>query len=453
MKSNIDFGNENTGKALFKMAMPLFLATVLMLAYNLVDSIWVGNLLGENGYAALTTAGSVSLLLYALTNGIGNGTAIVMSRLVGNKNIKRINEMAGTVLLVSVLFSLSVTAILELSLDRILLIFKTPVSIYSDAGIYLAIFLLGYAAIFLYMQLTSIYRSFGDPVFQMKGMLLGTLINLISDPFFIKAFGISGAAAATVLSQVLCLIFAVIYGRKKAYFTPDLKGCNMENIVFFIKTVIPASMQNCIPAVSSMVMVILVNRYDVTTIAAYGVIKNIENFLFYPAMAMNMAMITITGQLYGAGKVERIRDYMKTALIYGSLTECVLTFLVLCFSGNISMAFVHEREIADIVSHGLLIIGAGYPCYMVTNIFLGNLSGKGKVNLSMILMFFYYIVIRIPLAGIFMNGPLGLDGMWLSFLISHISAVVIACLLNIHEQTEQSSCIVLSGTLTKGDAL
>lgn len=70
MKSNIDFGNENTGKALFKMAMPLFLATVLMLAYNLVDSIWVGNLLGENGYAALTTAGSVSLLLYALTTGM-----------------------------------------------------------------------------------------------------------------------------------------------------------------------------------------------------------------------------------------------------------------------------------------------------------------------------------------------------------------------------------------------
>ena len=454
MKNKIDFANENTGKALFQMAMPLFLATVLMLAYNLVDSIWVGNLLGENGYAALTTAGSVSILLYAFTTGVGNGTAIVVSRLVGNKDEKKIRKITGAILLISALFSVLLTAVLEFSLDRILQIFHTPMDIYRDAWIYLAIFLPGYVAVFLYMQLTSIYRSFGDPVFQMKGMFLGTLINLITDPLFIRSYGISGAATATVLSQVICLVFAILYGRKKAYFSPNLNGCNRENVKDFVTTVIPASMQNCIPAISSMVMVILVNRYDVTTIAAYGVVKNIENFLFYPAMAMNMSMITITGHLYGAEKPERIKDYMKTALIYGTLIEGILTVLVLFSSGRISMAFVHEEVIASIASRGLWIIGIGYPCYMITNIFLGKLSGMGKVNLSLLLMFFYYIVIRLPLALILMDSPLRLDGMWFSFLISHISAVLIAVLLDhilCRAPKEYPSAIRTADTHTKGE--
>ena len=268
----------------------------------------------------------------------------------------------------------------------------------------------------------------------MKGMLLGTLINLVADPVFIKALGISGAAVATVLSQILCLIFAILYGRKKAYFALTLKGVSMEQLFLFLKTVIPASAQNCIPALSSMIMVILVNSFDVTTIAAYGVLKNIENILFYPAMAMNMALIAIIGQLYGAKRDDRIRDYMQAALRIGVLIEAVLTGFVLIFSSNISMAFVKETAVAEIVSHGLLIIAIGYVCYMITCIITAKLSGMGKVNLSMALMFIYYIVIRIPLASVLIHSSLGLDGMWTAFVISHISAVILAYLVSVIQE-------------------
>lgn len=430
MKKKIDFVNEETRTALCKMVVPLFMAMILMLAYNLVDSIWVGNLLGEGGYAALTTAGSVSILLYALTTGIGNGISAIISQLVGAGDRKKTEEMIGTVLVISVAFAAAVIILLECFLNRLLMVFQTPAEIYADAGSYLSIFLSGYVAIFIYMQLTSIYRSFGDPVFQMKGMLVGTVINLVADPLFIKAFGISGAAIATVLSQILCLLFAVIYGKKKAYFRPRLSGCSPEQIVQILKTVVPASTQNCIPAVSSMVMVILVNRFDVTTIAAYGVVKNIENILFYPAMAMNMALITIVGQLYGAKQDDRIKDYMKTALISGTAMEAVLTVLVLIFSTQISMAFVKETAVAAIVSRGLKIIGIGYLCYMATSIFTAKMAGMGRVNLSMALMFVYYIVIRVPLAAVLIRGEIGLDGMWTAILISHLTALLVAFLID-----------------------
>lgn len=428
MKQKIDFVNGDTGKSLLKMVMPLFMAMILMLAYNLVDSIWVGNLLGESGYAALTTAGSISILLYAITTGIGNGTSVVISQLVGAGDRKKANEAIMTSIVMSIVFAVAVIAVLECLLNQLLMVFQTPDDIYSDAKDYLAIFLIGYVAIFIYMQLTSIYRSFGDPVFQMKGMLMGTIVNIVADPLFIKAFGIKGAAIATVFSQVLCLLFAIIYGKKKAYFSLNLKELNGSRAFSILKTVVPTSAQSCVPAISSMVMVILVNQFDVTTIAAYGVVKNIENILFYPAMAMNMALITIIGQLYGAKRKDRIKAYMKTALIDGALMEIVLTVLVLVFSTQISMAFVREAAVAVIVSHGLKIIGVGYLCYMLTNIFTAKMAGMGKVNLSMILMFVYYIVIRVPLAIILIRGSLQLDGMWIAILISHLAAVLLAFL-------------------------
>ncbi|MCR4591220.1 MAG: MATE family efflux transporter [Lachnospiraceae bacterium] len=422
----IDFINGDAGKSLLKMVIPLFAAMVLMMAYNLVDSVWVGNLLGESGYAALTTAGAVSMILYALTTGISNGVAIVVSRLVGEGDRKKTDKAISTVMIVSMIFAVSLTVILECFLNRILKVFNTPEAIYGDAGSYLSVFLLGYGALLLYMQITSTFRSFGDPVFQMKGMILGTVINIISDPIFIKAFGIKGAAAASVLSQIICLIYAFLYERKRAYFKYSIKEFSPEMIPGILKTAIPASAQNCFPALSSMIMVILVNRFDVTTIAAYGVVKNVETILFYPAMAMNMALITIVGQLYGAGRGDRIREYMKKAFIIGILLEAALTVLVLIFSTHISMAFVKEEAVAAIVSHGLKIIGIGYICYMITNIYTARMAGMGKTQLSMLLMFFYYLVIRIPLAAVLVSSALELDGLFIAMLISHVVAALLA---------------------------
>ena len=106
MKSKIDFINSDTRKSLMKMILPLFAAMVLMLAYSMVDSIWVGNLLGENGYAALTTAGSISIILNAIAMGISNGASIIVSQLVGKGNQKESNEAVSTVLVSTGVFCL-----------------------------------------------------------------------------------------------------------------------------------------------------------------------------------------------------------------------------------------------------------------------------------------------------------------------------------------------------------
>ncbi len=309
MKSKIDFVKGDTTKSLLAMVMPLLAAMILTMTYNLVDSLWVGNLLGESGYAALTNSTAVILILSAVAMGCSNGIAILVSQTVGAGKKEKAEGMIATILLLSVIFSVFITIILEFNLHTILQMMRTPAELMDAAYGYLSIYLLGYSAIYLYMQFTAVFHSFGDPFFQMKGMLLSTILNAVIDPIMIHFMGLSGAAWATVFSELLCLVYALIYQSRKKMFQIRFKNASLTYIKPILSCAIPAAIQNCMPAISSAAMLFLVTQYGVTTIAAYGVTNKLEILLFYPAMAMNMGLTTIAGQCYGAKRMDRVRDY------------------------------------------------------------------------------------------------------------------------------------------------
>ena len=411
MNSKIDFVNGKTGTSLLKMVMPLLMAMFLTMAYNMVDSLWVGNLLGENAYAALADSTALILILNAIAMGAGNGIAILIAHVVGAGEKQKAERMVGVVVFLSVLFSL-----------------QTPQEIFNDAYGYLSIYLLGYVFLYLYVQFTSIFRAYGDPMLQMKGMFFTTLFNAVIDPFLIRLMGLNGAAWATVLSEVLCLGYAILYYRKKKLFSIDMKGIWKEHayVTQILSDAIPSALQQCMPAISSAVMVVLVSSFGVTSIAAYGVTNKLEIFLFYPAMAMNMALVTSVGQCAGAGRIDRVKDYMKFACLIGSIFVGVVSVLIILFAGQLSHLFVPADAAAEIVKRFFSIISIGYVMYMLTSCFLGELSGLGKSGFSMLLFFVYYIVVRVPLASVFVRTSLGLDGIWVSILISHVLAAVLA---------------------------
>lgn len=169
-----------------------------------------------------------------------------------------------------------------------------------------------------------------------------------------------------------------------------------------------------------------VTRYGVTTIAAYGVTSKLEILLFYPAMAMNMGLATIAGQCFGANRKDRVKDYQKTGVLIGCVFTAVTTILITIFAKELSSLFVDSLQAAEIVKNFFQIISIGYVMYMITSCFLGAISGSGKPEISMLLFFLYYIVIRIPLAIILVHSSLELNGIWVAILISHVLAVLIA---------------------------
>ena len=147
-----DFIHGSTKKSLAAMVLPLLIAMVLNMAYNLVDSLWIGNLLGETAYAALTNATPLILILNAIAMGATNGVAILLSQAVGAGDRFRSARLITTSLVVAVIFALGLTLILELTLTPLLLLLQTPSEIFSLTHSYLAIYILGYLPVFRHFK-------------------------------------------------------------------------------------------------------------------------------------------------------------------------------------------------------------------------------------------------------------------------------------------------------------
>lgn len=424
MLTKIDFIGGNTRRCLMAMALPMIAAMFLNMAYNLVDSLWIGNLLGKTAYAALTNSTPIILILTSVAMGSTNGVSILLSQAIGSKDKRKTESLIATSLIVAIVFSLLVTLILELCLPTILGALNTPAETYDMAYSYLTIYVLGYVAVYLYLYFTAVLRSFGNSMFQAIAMLVSTVLNAILDPIFIHFIGFQGAAIATLLSQIVCLVFMVIYLKKKKLFYLHITWFDKNDVLPLIQKAIPSVIQQSIPAISTTFLTGLVSTYSITAIAAYGITGKLETILFYPAMALNMVLTTIVGQCIGGQQTDRAKDYLKCALKYGCLLLAILSIVIVVFSKQLSGFFVNSSDVADIVGVYFFIVGIGYLLNTITNSFLGVLNGFGKPAKSMVLMIFYYIVVRMPLAYLLSFLGFGLNGIWFAILISHICAAI-----------------------------
>ena len=177
MPTKIDFIGGNTKRCLMAMALPMIAAMFLNMMYNLVDSLWIGNLLGKTAYAALTNSTPIILILTSVAMGATNGVSILISQAIGAKDKKKAESLIATSFCVAVTFSLLVTILLEIFLPGILKALNTPAETYDMAYSYLAIYILGYLAVYLYLYFTAVLRSFGNSMFQAVAMLVSTILN------------------------------------------------------------------------------------------------------------------------------------------------------------------------------------------------------------------------------------------------------------------------------------
>ncbi|VIG67428.1 MATE efflux family protein [Clostridioides difficile] len=428
MNTKLDFINGNTKKCLLAMTLPMIVAMFLNMAYNLVDSLWIGNLLGETAYAALTNSTPIILLLTSVAMGATNGVSILLSQAIGAKNEQKKRTLISTSFCIAVVFSLLVTLLLEFLLPTILKLLNTPMETMSMAKDYLSIYILGYLPVYLYLYFTAVLRSFGNTMFQVIAMLISTILNAILDPIFIQKIGFQGAAIATLLSQSLCLVFMLIYTRKKRIFKFSFVDFDKSTIIPLIKNAIPSVIQQSIPAISTTFLTSLISTYSISAIAAYGITGKLETILFYPAMAFNMVLTSIIGQCIGAKRADRAKDYLKLSLKYGGVVLLILSALVIAFSTQLSSLFVSSNVVAQIVKGYFMIISIGYILNTITNCYLGSLNGMGSPTKSMLLMIFYYLVVRIPLSYAISYAGFGLNGIWVAVLISHVVACVTAIL-------------------------
>ncbi|MDD6795041.1 MAG: MATE family efflux transporter [Clostridiaceae bacterium] len=429
MNSKIDFINGKARSCLFKVFVPLMIAMILNMAYNLVDSIWIGNILGEEAMAALTSATPIILILTSIGMGSTNGLVIILSQAIGAKDDKKVKKILSTSFIISIIFSILVILICELSLNSILSVLNTPNEIYPLAKNYLSIYFFGFLSVFFYLYFTAVLRSYGNTLFQAIGMLACTILNAILDPILINKIGFSGAAIATVFSQSLAVIVMIIYIIKKKLFNVRIAFFDWNVTKDIINKALPSVIQQSIPAISTTALTSIVSGYSVMAIAAFGVTGKLETILFYPAMVFNMSLTTIIGQCFGAKRFDRIKDYLHISLKYGVAMLIILSAIIIGFANQLSYLFLDNYNVSEIVKTYFIIVGIGYVLNTVTNCFLGAVNGLGNPTKGMLIMIFYYIIVRMPLAFILAKTSLELNGVWVAILISHIIAAISATLI------------------------
>ncbi|WP_123052785.1 MATE family efflux transporter [Clostridium sp. JN-1] len=419
-----DFTTGSVSKRLMEATIPVLIAFIFSMAYNIVDSLWVGNLLGEKAMAALTVSMPPILLTTSIAMGATNGAAILLSKHIGAKDKDNQNKVISTSFIAAIIFSIIITVICEFSAKAILNLLNTPDGIFSMAKEYLILYMAGYVFLFMYLYFAAVLRSFGNTTMQMIPIIICTMLNIILDPIFINKIGFKGAAIATLLSQGIMMFIMIVYIIKRKLIVIDFKLFDKNTLKELTLKAIPSIIQQSIPAISTSFITYLVSAFGVMPLAAFGISGKLETILFYPAMALNMTITTCIGQCFGAKNIKKANEYLKSGILLGSGFLIILTIIVVLFSRSLAQMFGASTSVQNLVKVYFSTISVGYICNVITNSVLGAVNGFGKPMESMFLMIFYYIIVRMPMAKILSMSNLGLNGIWAAVLISHIAAAI-----------------------------
>jgi len=424
----VDFNQGDSMKNLLKVFVPLLIAYIFNMFYDLMDSFWIGNMLGESALAAQTICIPIILIFNSLCMGATNGISILLSKRIGAKEQKKVDGIIATSFFTLLFIVIVVVIICEFGLDLMLHVLNTPDEIYAAARGYLAIHIVSFPIVLLYMYLGAVLRSYGNSSMQMIAVIICTVLNGILDPVLIQFVGINGAAIATVLTQGIMMLIIVAYIYRKKLIRINIKDFSRGVLKEIAAKSIPAMFQQSIPSISTAFITSIVSTFGILSIAAFGVIGKIEILLLYPAMAMNMALTTASGQCCGRENFKKLKQYLKCGMIVSGGITIIIAPLIAIFSINLSSIFGAGMEAGFITKTYFTIVGVGYVCNCLTNSIIGEINGFGRPTIAMILMVIYYLAIRMPLAKI-LSIYNGLNGIWTAVLVSHIAALIVALLL------------------------
>lgn len=217
MKSNVDLLHGNIMKSLMIFAIPMLISSIFQQMYNTVDTILVGNILGETSLAAIGAGSPINELILGFALGIGSGLSIVTARSYGSGDVELMKKSVANVILIGTGVSVIVTVIALLGVHPLLVLLRTPEAILDEAKAYISLIAAFLWVSMLYNLCSGLLRAVGNSLMPLIFLIISSIINIFLDYYFITetGLGIRGAAVATVISQFISSICSIIYLVKK----------------------------------------------------------------------------------------------------------------------------------------------------------------------------------------------------------------------------------------------
>ena len=408
-------------KAILKLSGPLIIAMVLMTTYNLVDAIWVSGL-GGNALAAVGFVTPLFMILVGLSNGLGAGATSAISRCIGNRNHKGVNNTAMHTLVVTIIVSALLTLLLEIFLHPLLSALGAGQTI-NLAMSYGQITFAGTILMLFTGAAYGILRSEGDTKRTMYAMIISSVVNMILDPILIymAGWGIAGAAWATLISQAIVSVVIIYwFFRKKdtfatlswKYFKPNFKVTKS-----ILEVALPASAEFMVmSALTAILNVILVIVAGTNAVAVYSAGWRVVMMAIIPIAAVGTSVITVAGVAYGARKYENLSIAHNYSIKVGMMVAIITSILTFVFAPYISKVFAYSPQtayLAPTITTFLQVMCLFYifvpPGLMSSSIFQG--VGKGITSLILtILRQLLFVAIFAYIMAITLN--FGQQGVW-----------------------------------------
>lgn len=423
-------------KLIVTMSLPIIVSMLIQALYNIVDSIYVA-MISENALTAVSLAFPYQNLMIAVGTGTGVGVNAFLSRNLGEKNFDMASKTANVSIFLAIISSLVFT-ILGLITSRAFLSFQTKNAEIIDMGTsYLMIVSCISFGLFGQICTERLLQATGKTVYSMITQALGAIINIILDPVMIfgmgpfPAMGISGAALATVIAQIISAVVGIILNIKiNKELTLSFKEIRPDKAI--IKKVyavgIPSILMGSIGSVMTFSLNKILGSFSETAVAVFGVYFKLQSFIFMPVFGLNNGIVPILSYNLGAQRTDRMKKTIKLAIIYATSFMLIGFAFFQAIPNTLLSMFEASEEMLRIGAPALRTISYSFLFAGICIVLISLFQSVSKGMYSLYISIARQIIVLIPTAYLLsLTGKL--DAVWLAFPIAELASLTMSLIL------------------------
>ena len=418
----MDVENVSVTKLLFKMSPPVMLALLIQSIYNIADSFFVAKYSGE-GLTALSIVYPVQLLITALATGTGAGVNILISRLDGKGETEAQHDIIKSGLFLN-MFHFLIFAFAGNILANAYFSLSTGNIVVKAQGIlYSRIIFIGAFGLFTESICTKILQARGNMLIPMTAQITGSVVNIILDVILIfgigkiPAFGIMGAAIATVIGQWMAMMITLLAVIKKYSLKGQFKLDACKQIyINGIGSIVTQSLYTIY--IVGLNMILKIFTEDAVTVL--GIYYKIQSFFFIPLLGFQQVLLPLFSYHYGAGDSRRNREILNCSIIFSVGIMAVATGIFFLFPEKLVQIFSTEPAIVAIGRYAFPVISISFIFAGLTIVITSYLQGIAHIKTSLFIIVLRQIVLLVPLAWVFHF--IGLNAVWWTFPVTEIIA-------------------------------
>lgn len=401
LRKTVDATEGVIWKQLLALFFPLWFGTLFQQLYNTVDSVVVGRFVGKAALAAVGCTGTVISLTVGIFTGIASGAVVVIAQQYGARQKERVHQSVHTAMLLGLIMGAFFMVVGYVTAPWFLQAMGTPGDTLADAELYLRVYCLGMIPNVVYNMGTGVLRAIGDSRRPLYFLIAASLCNIILDIVFVLAFdmGVLGVAVATILSQLLSAVLVVrsLMRANGEFYQLFLRRLRVEkqSLKAVLRMGVPAALQSVMYSVSNIVIQAAINDFGTDTVAAWTAYGKMDVIFWMTVSSMGLAITTFSGQNFGAGKIERLKQGVRVSVWMSMGMAVVLSAVLFVFAHPIMSIFTPDDEVLRIGVDMVRFLVPTYITYVLVELLAGAIRGAGQALAPTVISLFGVCALRL----------------------------------------------------------